>query len=43
MPVILATQEAVIRRDLSSKPVQANSLRDTISKTPNAQKTELVE
>jgi hypothetical protein len=34
MPVILATQEAEIRRITSSMPAQANSFRDPILKKP---------
>jgi hypothetical protein len=38
MPVILATQEAEIRRNGSLKPAWANSLQDPILKKPFTKK-----
>jgi hypothetical protein len=35
MPVILATQEAELRKITVQSQLQANSLRDPISKTPS--------
>jgi hypothetical protein len=38
MPVILATQEAEIRRMQFKEPAQANSSRDPVSKKPFTKK-----
>jgi hypothetical protein len=35
MPIVIATQEAEIRRIAGSKPAPADSLQDPISKIPN--------